>query len=150
MASSRKSRGRKSPGSLNVERLYEAAARAEAALPDMVEKLIARFDSTQTVYDKDGNELGEKPISVKEQVMIVRALQSTALQKPRLEDAEGLIKRPSTSDKNPLLALLGGQINVQVINKLPVEEQERILLESLEGKIPALPTEAVITDTPNG
>lgn len=145
MVSSKKSRKRPK-SNLDVQRLYEAAARAEAALPSMVEKLIARFDSTQTVYDKEGNELGEKPISVKEQVMILRALQSTTLQKPRLEDAEGLIKRPTTSDKNPLMALLGGQINIQVINKLPVEEQERILLDSLEGKVPVLPTEAVVTD----
>ena len=110
------------PKRLNIEKLYESANLAESALPTLVQNLI---DLTQT-----------EELSVKERVMILRALQSTALQKPRMEDAEGLLKRQSGAQTNPLLAL--GNVKIEMLVNLPPEKQEEFLLESLKGKQPKI------------
>lgn len=105
---------------LNVEKLYEAASLAESALPEMVKNLIGQFDDPE--------------LSVKERVMILRALQSTTLQKPRMEDAEGLLKRNTGAQTNPLLAL--GNVKIEMLVNLPPEKQEEFLLDTLKGKQP--------------
>lgn len=117
---------------LDLEPLYEAATLAGQATPQMVAKLIARFDSQRPVRDETGNVIGMEPISVKEQVMILRALQGTTLQKPRLEDAEGLMKRGSKITGNTFLSL--GTVSLEDLEKLPVTEQERFLLDVLHNR----------------
>ncbi len=105
---------------LNTERLYEAAAKAETALPQMVENLIAQFDDPE--------------LTVKEKVMILRAMQSTTRQKPRMEDAEGLLKRAQPNKGNPLLAL--GNVTVEKLLVLAPEQQEAALIQMLRGETP--------------
>lgn len=124
---------------LNIDRLYEAASKAEAALPEMVETLISDFYETKTVKAEGSDEEEEVSArSSKEKVMILRALQATSLQKPRMEDAEGLIKKPVTKGDHPLLSILGG-VKIEVLNQLPQEKQEKLLLDYLHHKPLELP-----------
>ena len=110
------------PKRLNIEKLYESANLAESALPTLVQNLI---DLTQT-----------EELSVKERVMILRALQSTALQKPRMEDAEGLLKRQSGAQTNPLLSI--GTVKLEMLVNMPPEKQEEYLLDALKGRQPKI------------
>lgn len=95
----------------------------------MVRNLIGQFD-------EDG-------LTVKEKVMILRCLQSTTLQKPRMEDAEGLLKRNTGAQTNPLLGL--GTVNIEKLIMLSPEKQEEYLLDTLKGKQPKL-IEAEVKD----
>lgn len=125
---------RRKQSRLNVDKLYEAALEAEQVLPDMVKKLVARFDSMVDVRNQEGHVVGKAPISVKEQVMILRALQGTTLQKPRLEDAEGLMKGSVKITGNTFLSLGSGSL--EQLEGLPLAEQEKYILDRLHNRSP--------------
>lgn len=106
---------------LKIDRLYRAASTVERNLNKIVENII--------------NDLldSSKPHSLKEKAAALRALSSMTLDKDRLRDDLGIKSERSRSD-NPLLLILGGDVDITVLKSLPSEEREKLILSALTNE----------------
>lgn len=106
---------------LQIDRIYDAASRAETALPTLVSDLIDRMSDPDV------------KISIKDRVSAMQCLMAVADVKPRLEDDLGLTQAGEKSESPIMLLLNSSGYSIVEIRGMKAPEREALILKVLNG-----------------
>ncbi len=105
--------------SLRMSRVYKAMEKAEALLPEAIDKL--------------GEFIGDEETTPVELCQIVKTLTSISRSSLRADKELGLSQRSSVGSTSPLLLLLGKDTKVGDLRRLSAEDKDKLFFSALEG-----------------